>query len=457
MIEESMKVQGKSKKKRADVLAEAQPQFERFIESRESYIRALETTIEALRRDNQQYDRTTKEMRSSIDELVAMQQLSNTISTAVDKELILSTLMSLTTEVLPVLESNIFLLDRLHNNFRPLSMACTERLREEVDGHLEAGIMDWVLAEKKTVIIPDLKHLGENGSARNFVIVPLVLRNEAIGMYVIHTGKPREDFSGQDIQLLTVLANQAAAAVENWRTYEQLALVNEELKASQAQMIQAAKLAAIGELSANIVHEIKNPVQVLMMGVELMQSGRTLPNWNTLVIAQVKRLSEIVKRLMNFARTTSDDLALEPVSINKAIEESIAIVQHEYHSEGIEITLSPAENLRPIMGSATYLQQVFLNLLINAKDAMPGGGSVTIVTEEVAGHARVRFSDTGCGIEKDLQEKIFAPFFTTKGEGKGTGLGLSICQKIVSRFHGQITVESEPGKGTTFTITLPLV
>ena len=439
------------------MLTDAQPHFERFIESRESYIKALETTIEALRRDNQQYDKTAQEMRSSIDELVAMQQLSNTISTAADKELILSTLMNLTKEVLPVLESNIFLLDRSLNRFQPLSFSCSERLREEVDGHLEAGIMDWVLAEKKTVIIPDLKHLGENGSARNFVIVPLVIRNEAIGMYVIHTEKPREDFSNQDIQLLTVLANQAAAAVENWRTFEQLACVNEELKASQAQMIQAAKLAAIGELSANIVHEIKNPVQVLMMSVELMQHGRTLPNWNDLVATQVKRLSEIVKRLMNFARTTTDDLGLEAVSVNKAIEDSIAIVQHEYYSEGIEIKSSLAHDLRSIMGNATYLQQVFLNMLINAKDAMPKGGTISIVSEAVSSHVRVRFSDTGVGIEKDLLEKIFAPFFTTKGEGKGTGLGLSICQKIVSQFHGQMSVESEVGKGTTFIITLPVV
>lgn len=456
-MNESMKSQKRLAKKRVDLVNNAQPQFERFIESREGYIKALETTIDALRKDNLQCSTNSLEMRSSIDELVAMQQLSNTISTALDKELILSMLIKLTREVIPVSDSNIFLLDRPAKRFLPLSCTSSRRLEDEVDDHLEAGIMDWVLAEKKTVIIPDLKHLGENGAGKNFVIVPLVIRNEAIGMYVIHTEKPQQDFSNQDIQLLTVLANQAAAGVENWRTFEELASVNEQLKASQAQMIQAAKLAAIGELSANIVHEIKNPVQVLMMGVEIMQSGRSLPNWTELVTTQVKRLSEIVRRLMNFSRATSDEPALESVDVNKAIQDIVAIVHHEYRAGGIEIMLLLADNLGHVQGNATYLQQVFLNMLINAKDAMPRGGAITIRSEAHPSVVRVFFSDTGTGIEKALLDKVFTPFFTTKGEGKGTGLGLSICQKIVSQFHGEIAVESELGKGTTFTITLPIV
>jgi signal transduction histidine kinase len=245
--------------------------------------------------------------------------------------------------------------------------------------------------------------------------------------------------------------------VENWRTYEQLARMNDELKASQAQMIQAAKLAAIGELAANIVHEIKNPVQVLMMGVELQQAGRSLPNWPEMVTTQVKRLSVIINRLMNFARATTDDPKMDPISVNKAVQDIVAIVQHEYYTSGIEIALTLAEGLRPVRGNETYLQQVLLNLLINAKDAMPNGGTISIATDAMPAHVRVRVSDQGVGIEECLLEKIFVPFFTTKGEGKGTGLGLSICQKIVSQFGGEIAVESKVGKGTTFTILLPVI
>ena len=452
-----MKSETHPRKKRVDVIGNAQPQFERFMESRERYIKALEATIEALRQENKQSSTTTLEMRSSFDELVAMQQLSSVISTGVDKELILSMLIELTRKVIPVLECNIFLFNDTANKFQPLSRTGSAKLHAEVQEQLEAGIADWVLSEKKTVIIPDLKHLSDNGSSKNYVIVPLIMRNKAIGLYVIHTEKPQQEFSNQDIQLLTVLANQAAAGVENWRTYEQLARMNDELKASQAQMIQAAKLAAIGELAANIVHEIKNPVQVLMMGVELQQAGRSLPNWPEMVTTQVKRLSVIINRLMNFARATTDDPKMDPISVNKAVQDIVAIVQHEYYTSGIEIALTLAEGLRPVRGNETYLQQVLLNLLINAKDAMPEGGTISIVTDAMPAHVRVRVSDQGVGIEECLLEKIFVPFFTTKGEGKGTGLGLSICQKIVSQFGGEIAVESKLGKGTTFTILLPVI
>jgi len=177
------------------------------------------------------------------------------------------------------------------------------------------------------VIIPDLEHMLAKSSARNFVIVPLILRSQGIGIFIIHTEKPQQEFSNQDIQLLSVLANQAAVGVENWRTYKQLLKANDELKASQAQMVQAAKLAAIGELAAGIAHEIKNPLQVLMLHLELVQSGRPLPNWIEMFSRQLKRLSDITLRLMNFARNVSEEVTTEAININKAIDDIVIMVQ----------------------------------------------------------------------------------------------------------------------------------
>ncbi len=444
------------KKTRTQLLDEALPQFEQFIESRECYIKALETTIEALRRENLQFNKNNLAIRSSIDELVAMQRLSNTISTATHAEHIVDTLIDLTRQVIPVLESNIFLFDSSVNKLFPLDSGGSVGLQRQAQQQLESGIVDWVLSEKKVVIIPNLEHLVANGRPRNFVIVPLILRNQAIGIYLIHTEKPQQEFSNQDIQLLSVLANQAAAGVENWRTYEQLVRTNEELKASQAQTIQAAKLAAIGELAANVVHEIKNPVQILMMHFEILQRGKPLPNWTELLGQQVRRLSEITKRLMNFARNASEDLRMEPVNINKVIEDTVTMVQYEFRNEKIAIELSLADDLPCVIGHESYLQQVFLNLMINARDAMPNGGTISIATILDGRMIKVQFADTGMGIEKKNLENIFKPFFTTKEAGKGTGLGLSICSKIVAQHHGEIKVESEVGKGTTFHISLPV-
>jgi signal transduction histidine kinase len=443
------------RKNRSQLLEEGLPQFEQFIESRENYIKALEKTIDILRQENTQFTQNNLAIRSSIDELVATQRLSNIISTATEPELIVSALIELTRQVIPVVDCNIFLFHSTSGKLLPLSSKGAPRLQAEAEHQLEAGIVDWVIAEKKTVIIPDLEHMLARSSARNFVIVPLILRSQGIGIFIIHTEKPQQEFSNQDIQLLSVLANQTAVGVENWRTYNQLLKANEELKASQAQMVQAAKLAAIGELAAGIAHEIKNPLQVLMLHLELVQAGRPLPNWIEMFSKQLKRLSDITLRLMNFSRNASEEVAAEAIDVNRAIEDIVMMVQHEFEGNGIDVEQSLAADLPPVGGNANYLQQVFLNLLINARDAMPKGGTIGVSTSLTGFHVCVRFTDTGHGIEKELQEKIFKPFFSTKGD-KGTGLGLAICSKIIAQHKGDIRVESEVGKGTTFTIFLPV-
>ncbi|HUI10279.1 MAG TPA: ATP-binding protein [Bacteroidota bacterium] len=446
----------KARKSRLEILEEGLPHFEQFIESRESYIKALENTIELLRRENASASTNNLAIRSSIDELVAMQRMSNSISTAAEPRQIVSALMELTQQVIPVIDSDIFLFDGKDEHLVSLADRPSGRLHLEAEHQKEAGIVDWVIAEKKTVVIPDLEHMVSNTSSRNFVIVPLILRSRGVGVYMIHTGKPQQEFSNQDIQLLSVLANQAAVGVEHWRTYRQLAVANEEIKSSQAQMMQAAKLAAIGELAAGIAHEIKNPLSILLLHLDLAQAGKPLPNWIEMFSTQVKRLSDITLRLMNFARSVSEDVSMVPIDLNRVIEDVVAIVHHEFRGEQVEIDLQCAGSLPPVRGNANYMQQVILNLLINSRDAMAGtGGRVTIATAVAGPSVRITFADTGPGIPAELRDKIFKPFFTTKGE-KGTGLGLAICSKIVAQHNGTIAVAGGAGPGTVFTITLPV-
>ena len=438
------------------VVEDPDPQFVQFIANREQYIKALEQTIDALKRENTQFNRNNLDIRSSIDELVAMQRLSNTISTAVEPELIVSTLIELSQQVLPILEANVFLFDAAEKKLLPLTSHGSERLVEEAQQHMESGIVDWVFSEKKTVIIPDLVHLVGDNTLQNFVIVPLILRNHNIGIYLIHSQKAQQEFSSQDMQLLTVLANQAAAGVENWRTYRQLIKANQELKASQAQMMQSAKLVALGELAASIVHEIKNPIQILMMHVDMAMRGKGVPNWLDMFNQQVRRLADITKRLMSFSRSVADDFQIEPVDVNKALEEIVAIVQHDLQNNKVTVEKELCTTLPSVMGNTNYLQQVFLNLLINARDAMPKGGTIRVATESKGFNVLVHIADTGTGITKEALDKIFTPFFTTKEAGKGTGLGLSICNKIVAQHKGEIKVKTELNVGTTFSIVLPL-
>jgi signal transduction histidine kinase len=440
---------------REQLLDEVLPQFEQFVESREGYIKALETTIQALKIENTQGSEKSLSIRNSIDELVAMQQLSNIVSTAVEPEMIVSMLFELTRRVIPVLDANIFLFDAEGRMLNRLSSKSSEQLQREARAQLEAGIIDWVLSEKKTVIIPDLSNVLGNGSVKNYVIVPLTFRGEGMGIYFIHTDKPQQEFSNQDIQLLTVLANQAAAGVVNWQSYEQMKKIDEELKSSHAQMLHVAKLAAIGEFAASIAHEIKNPLQMLMLHLELWRRGRAMPEMIDLMGKEVQRLAQITKRLVGFSRNVEEEAALEPVNINRVIGDVIAIVEYEFKASRIEFVLALHAQLPVVFGHANYLQQVFLNLLLNARDAMPKGGTIRFTTDVRDSKVTIIISDSGEGIAPENLKKIFQPFFTTKGE-RGTGLGLSICNKIINQHDGRMTVDSVVGTGTTFTIVLPI-
>jgi signal transduction histidine kinase len=431
------------------------PQFEQFIESREKYVKALEKTVHVLKQQVHRQSAGPSQSDRSFDRLVAAQRLSETISTATEPEHIVEALIELTRQIIPVIESNVFLLEESAPPLKPLAPGGSERLEKEMAQQRDAGVLDWVLSEKKIAVVPDTSWSAGEESPRSLVLVPLLLRSQPIGVYGIHANKRNRDFSNEDLQLLSLLACQAVAGVENWRTHRELVRANEELKMSRAQMVQAAKLAAIGELAAGIAHEIKNPLQVLMLHLELVQAGKPLPDWVEMFSKQVKRLSDLTMRLMNFARNASEEVVMDPICVNRTLEDIVAMVRHDFEVAGVEFDIALQENLPHVGGNGNYLQQVFLNILINSRDAMPKGGKLSIATMLTGYFVSVQITDTGHGISREIQEKIFMPFFTTKGE-KGTGLGLAVCSKIIAQHKGEIRIESTEGEGTVFTIYLPV-
>jgi two-component system NtrC family sensor kinase len=441
----------KLNKKNIEIVEEILPQIEKFIESRETYIKALEKTIELLKREIEFKSKTTTDFKDSIDEIILIQRLATKISTSLNYEDIVTELIELTRQIIPVIDCNVYIYDDEKRKFTKLSSRGSEYLDEVMETYIEDGIIDYVLREKRSIVLPDINSFEE----RNFIIVPLILRNEGIGVYLIHTSKKQMEFTNQILLLLSILSNQTAVAVENSRNYNALLKTTEELKLTQAQMIQAAKLAAVGELAGGIAHEINNPLQILLGHIQLIQLGRDLPKRIEIVKEQVEKISQIVRRLLNFSRKVPEDFKLEPVNINFAIQEMTTFMSYQFKYNDIELILKLDPALPLVYGNKIYLQQVFLNLMINAKDAMPEGGKLVIETKLENGNVIIKFSDTGVGIPDDIKDKIFEPFFTTKGS-KGTGLGLSISRWIIRKHNGEIKVESQQGKGSTFTITLPL-
>jgi two-component system NtrC family sensor kinase len=232
-------------------------------------------------------------------------------------------------------------------------------------------------------------------------------------------------------------------------------------------LLQSQKLAAIGELSAGIAHEINNPLAIIRQEAEWMQlllkklgggDGKALEELQgsiRQIVQQVDRCTEITRNLLDFARKR--DPVIQAVEVNRVIEDMTRLVEKEAKHNNISIVRQYDQALPVIYSDAPQLRQVILNFLTNATHAIGKDGAVTITTR-LSGDAAVDIiiSDTGRGIPEADLGKIFDPFFTTKPPGRGTGLGLSICHGIIQRLGGRITVESQVGRGTEFTITLPL-
>ncbi|MFH1191814.1 MAG: ATP-binding protein [Candidatus Omnitrophota bacterium] len=231
-----------------------------------------------------------------------------------------------------------------------------------------------------------------------------------------------------------------------------------ETKKLECQIFQSEKLAALGQLSVGLAHEINNPLFVISGRLEMLKQtklSQKLKETVDLVDSQLSRIRKLVDRILKFARKTN--LTLEPININEIIELVLPLAQYnKLPFVKIKIEKYLEKNMPGIMADADQLQEVFLNLIINAYDAMPKGGVIKIATHNFKNlYAQIQISDTGIGIPAASFKSIFTPFFSTKGQS--TGLGLSICQNIIKNYNGSIDLESQVGQGTTFTIKLPFI
>ncbi len=225
----------------------------------------------------------------------------------------------------------------------------------------------------------------------------------------------------------------------------------------ERRLVQADKLSSIGLLAAGVAHEVNTPLAVISTYAQMLakqvsgddQKAKLLDK----IAKQTFRASEIVNSLLNFSRTSPTDFA--DVDLNRILRETASLVEHQFQTAGVVTDLSLADALPLIRGNSGKLQQVFLNLFINAKDAMPAGGVLTIRSRAEAGFAVLEIADTGQGIPPEHLARIYDPFFTTKGPKKGTGLGLSISYGIVHEHDGVIEVDSSVGGGTRFRLEFP--
>jgi len=234
--------------------------------------------------------------------------------------------------------------------------------------------------------------------------------------------------------------------------------MEEKLRRTQEQLLQSEKLAAMGRLTSQIAHELNNPLYGIMNTLELLKSE--IPEQSKrrkileMALSETVRLTDLLKKMLSFSRPDQEERQV--TSINTILEEILLLYEKQLREHGIRVVEEFDDNVGPVFASRNQLRQVFLNIIANARDAMPNGGTLKVKTESQDGDVLIRISDTGMGIKNSDINKIFDAFFTTKDSVKGVGLGLSVCYGFIKDHGGDIWVESEYGSGSTFTISLPL-
>lgn len=304
---------------------------------------------------------------------------------------------------------------------------------------------------------------------KSLVNVPLKAKDEVIGVLAVNNKVSPRPFTDNDVYLLSALADYATIAIVNAQLYEEIKHWSkelehkieertQELRAAQEQLLQSEKLASIGQLAAGVAHEINNPMGVILGFAQGIL--KTLPGDDPLrkplatIEKESLRCKRIVQNLLDFARRSKP--APHLTNINELIDASCNLVEHQTSLQNVKLVKGYDPTLPPIMADPNQLQQVFINIMLNAYQAMPNGGTLHIATRVEGSELQAIFTDTGTGIPPENVQHIFDPFFTTKEVGEGTGLGLSVSYGIIKAHGGDIEVESQVGKGTTFVIKLPL-
>jgi signal transduction histidine kinase len=287
--------------------------------------------------------------------------------------------------------------------------------------------------------------------------VPLLYGGQALGTLSVYTGQPYT-FSNEEVRILSALAELSAIAIEKARLYERVVDVEEQLR-------QNEKLSALGLLAAEVAHEIRNPLTVLKMlyhSLDLkFQEGDPRAKDARIIEEKIGQLNRIVDQVLDFARTAEPEVA--PVNLDRLIEELGLLVRHKLKHQNIRWTQGFEPGLPAVMGAAGQLEQAFLNLILNAAEAMPQGGALSIVARAVRvprgspepTHVAVQFRDTGPGMSEEQRRSAFNSVLRTT-KAQGTGLGLAIVGRIIEAHRGRVKIRSRLGHGTTVSVVLPV-
>ena len=429
--------------------------------------REKEELSERLMRANRQLERRVKE-------LSILYSIGKSVTALLDLEKVLNRIVEAAVYITGAEEGSLLLVDKETGELymraaRGIGDKYARGFRLKVEDSLAGQVVktgEPILASTED---DETLKVKTDYLVKSLLNVPLKKGDEVIGVLSVDNRVSNKPFTENDVYLLSALADYAFIAIENARLYEEVKRFSEELeqlveertrelRETQQQLIQSEKLASIGQLAAGVAHEINNPIGIMLGFAQVL--AKKIPPDDPMakplkaIEREGLRCKRIVQNLLDFARRSQP--SLRPVNVNDILEASCALIEHQVTLQNVELIKGYDPNLPLVMADDNQLQQVFMNMILNAYQAMPNGGTLRITTRSVGQEVQIIFSDTGVGIPPENLNRIFDPFFTTKEVGRGTGLGLSVSYGIIQQHGGSIEVESQVGVGTTFIVKLPI-
>ncbi len=392
------------------------------------------------------------------EDLAVLNEITRAVTSTLELDRVLTMSLHSIRQIMHVEAGSLVLFDADSGElqFRNTLEALEAWIRADAD-QIGGGVIGRLVATQEPLLAnepqPDL--LPYDLRVRSLLAVPLIVKSRLLGAIVV-LNREGGVFTSDDLELLQILAAAVAVATENARLYGELADFAGELERSQTQLIQAEKLAATGRLAASIAHEINNPLQAihncLYLVLKRPLTDEKKQHYLSLAQEETERLITLVQRTLEFYRPSKGRSIT--TDVNHLIENVLALSNKQLEHGRIQVRTQLQTDLPPILGVPDQLTQVLLNLVINAIEAMPEGGELSLTSAAAEGWLYITVHDTGPGISPDEAAKIFEPFYTTKANG--TGLGLAVSYGIIERHGGRITVKGSPNAGTTFTIALPV-
>jgi signal transduction histidine kinase len=403
--------------------------------------------------------RLYQEAQQRSEDLAVLNEITRAVTSSLELDRVLTTSLHSIRQILHVQAGSLILLDAESGemHFRNTLPALEDWIRRDA-AQAGGGILGAVTTLREPLIIKEaqlLRVADVELSLRNLLAVPLIVKSRVQGVIVV-INRSDGAFTSDDLELLQFLAGAVAVAAENARLYGELADFARELERSQAQLIQAEKLAATGRLAASLAHEINNPLQAIHNCLHLVVNRPLTDDkkkyYLGLAQAEAERLITLVQRTLEFYRPSQGRLIA--AEVNHLIENVLALSSKRLEHGKVQVRAQLRPDLPPVIVVPDQLTQVLLNLIINAVEAMPDGGVLTITSAQRDGWLAIEVQDTGAGLTPDQAARIFEPFYTTKADG--TGLGLAVSYGIIRQHGGRLEVHSAPHQGTTFTVLLPL-